>query len=290
MNKLLLLSLLIPFTTNGQTENSLLWKITGKHSKQVSYLFGTIHSNDSLINTFDQTWWEAYNSCSMVAGEVDMTNTSDMMEALSTSLMENKTLADFYSKEELKRVQDFILSKLDPMTAMMVGRMKPFYIMAALMELPSADSPFNEVMDHRIQLVASDQKKKIIGLESLKEQASSIDVISLDEQAKLLLEYVNTGAAMEEEMRYTEKFYATQNLDSLSSLQEKFEAPDKLMNSIVDERNDRFVKNLLPYLSENNVFCCVGALHLPGKSGLIAQLRREGYKLEPVAFKFELTE
>jgi hypothetical protein len=39
---------------------------------------------------------------------------------------------------------------------------------------------------------------------------------------------------------------------------------------------------VLPRLAEGTVFIAVGALHLPGESGLIRGLRREGYDLAPL--------
>ena len=36
------------------------------------------------------------------------------------------------------------------------------------------------------------------------------------------------------------------------------------------------------YLEKGNAFMAVGALHLPGKDGLVALLRDEGFTVEPV--------
>jgi uncharacterized protein YbaP (TraB family) len=47
-------------------------------------------------------------------------------------------------------------------------------------------------------------------------------------------------------------------------------------------RNRRMLEALLPKLAEKTVFVAVGALHLPGESGLIQLLRREGYELKPL--------
>jgi uncharacterized protein YbaP (TraB family) len=60
------------------------------------------------------------------------------------------------------------------------------------------------------------------------------------------------------------------------------------MEALIEKRNERFLQRLLPYLKENNVFCAVGAMHLPGERGMLAMLRREGYNVEPVPFEFKL--
>jgi hypothetical protein len=50
----------------------------------------------------------------------------------------------------------------------------------------------------------------------------------------------------------------------------------------ITARNRRMVETLLPELAEHRVFVAVGALHLPGESGLIRLLRRAGYELAPL--------
>jgi uncharacterized protein YbaP (TraB family) len=43
---------------------------------------------------------------------------------------------------------------------------------------------------------------------------------------------------------------------------------------------------LLPLLEKDRVFVAVGALHLPGESGLLALLRQQGFRLEPEPLPF----
>jgi uncharacterized protein YbaP (TraB family) len=44
---------------------------------------------------------------------------------------------------------------------------------------------------------------------------------------------------------------------------------------------------LLPLLENDRVFVAVGALHLPGESGLLALLRQKGFRLEPEPLPFD---
>ncbi len=287
MNKLALLALFFPFFGQSQTDQSLLWKVSKKGNPHTSYLFGSIHSNDSTLNTFDKHWWKAFKSCKTFAGEVNFSDPQELMASFSASMMKDVSLSELYTPEEFKRVQSFILASMDPASAMMVTRLKPFYIMAAIMELPSGDGPYTEIMDIRLQNLAKENNQEIIGLESVTEQAAAVDVISLQEQAKMLLEFVDNGAESDQELEKMEEFYLQQNLDSLAEMETKIEAPGVLMESILDGRNQKFLTKLLPYIEDTSVFCAVGALHLPGDSGMIAQLRKRGYSVEVVKFRFE---
>jgi uncharacterized protein YbaP (TraB family) len=54
------------------------------------------------------------------------------------------------------------------------------------------------------------------------------------------------------------------------------------MEQGIDARNRRMLESLLPELESKRVFVAIGALHLPGKSGLIELLRKEGFDLKPL--------
>jgi len=248
-----------------------------------------MHTNDSLLNTFDKTWWNAFNSCDVFAGEVNATDTVQLMGSMMDMMMKDTVLADLYAEEELKRVNRFIIEKTDVATAMVLTRLKPFYIMAAIMEIPDESGPYTEVMDIRLQRIAFERKKKVVGLETNSEQAASVGAMSLKEQAKMLLEFVDEGHKQGNEMKKLEDLYRSQHLDDMYHFAMTYstpETPEKMMDALIDERNHRFFERLSEHLSMSSVFCAVGALHLPGETGLINLLRASGYKVEPVNFNF----
>jgi len=287
MKKIIFLFSLIPFSGIGQ--NSLLWKVTSAKTKHTSYLFGSMHTNDSLLNTFDKTWWNAFNSCDVFAGEVNATDTVQLMGSMMEMMMKDTVLADLYTEEELKRVNRFIIEKTDLATAMVLTRLKPFYIMAAIMEIPDESGPYTEIMDIRLQRIAFERKKKVLGLETNSEQAASVGVMSLSEQARMLLEFVDEGHKQGNEMKKLEDLYRSQHLDAMHHFAMTYstpETPEKMMNGLIDQRNQRFFERLSAHLVQSSVFCAVGALHLPGEAGLINLLRKNGYTVEPVSFNF----
>jgi len=285
--KYILLSISLVGFIGAIAQNSLLWKVTSKDSKNTSFLFGSMHTNDSMANSFGPEWYKAMNSCDVFAGEVDMSNMANMMGALQVAMMKDKTLADLYSPEELRMVNEAIKNSLDPMTAQVCQKMKPFFVLASILEAPKKDSPHSQIMDIRLQDLATKNGKKIVGLETVQEQASSIDVLTLEEQAELLLDYVKEGNTTDLEVEKMNKFYLEQHLDSLYSIASNDKRyPEKMMKALLDDRNDRFIKNLLPQLKTNSVFCAVGAMHLTGKNGMIEQLRKNGYEVVAVPFRF----
>lgn len=267
--------------------SSLLWKVSKPGNENVSYLFGTMHSNDPSINVFDGVWWDALKSCNKLVTEVNMTDPNELMGSLTAGMMKDTSLKDLYSEDEYKRVVKFINENLDPFTAAMIQKMKPFYILAGIMEAPQEDSPYKMILDMRLTDMAKKNGTPVVGLESMKEQGSSISVINLQEQAELLLDYVDNTAKYDEEEKKMMHYYQHQYLDSLHLMGLQFEAPDALMQSILHDRNRRFTERLIPQLEISEVFCAVGALHLAGDTGLVAALRRNGYLVEPEFFQFK---
>lgn len=161
--------------------------------------------------------------------------------------------------------------------------------MAFLIQLPDKSDPYTEVMDLRLQRLAAESGKTVIGLESNKEQAVSVGAMSLMEQAIMLAEYIEDDEKAMLELAQLEMHYRNQDLTSMLEFSENNQligTPKAMMEALVDMRNNRFVDRLVLQLKEHSVFCAVGALHLPGKSGLINQLRLKGYMVEPVEFKF----
>lgn len=58
-------------------------------------------------------------------------------------------------------------------------------------------------------------------------------------------------------------------------------------NTELKSRNENWIPQLEKILPEKNCFIAVGLLHLYGECGLIVQLRKRGYKVEPVELKVQ---
>ncbi len=59
-------------------------------------------------------------------------------------------------------------------------------------------------------------------------------------------------------------------------------AEDEFARLLLVGRNATMAKRIAPLLNDGGAFIAVGALHLPGKSGLIERIRAEGYKVTKV--------
>lgn len=57
---------------------------------------------------------------------------------------------------------------------------------------------------------------------------------------------------------------------------------------LVEQRNQTFLTNALPALEQGGVFMAIGGFHLPGDTGMIALLRKQGFTVERIAVTGEV--
>ena len=147
-------------------------------------------------------------------------------------------------------------------------------------------------MDFSLSLRAAGSGLRVVGLETLEEQLSFLENMPMEQQLALLdqalLEYDQVGEVHKSMVdNYLAgdlqalKTEAESQLDQLDQ-----ETKDYFIGQGIDARNRRMLESLLPLLDQSRVFVAVGALHLPGDMGLIALLRKNGYRLEPELLPF----
>jgi uncharacterized protein YbaP (TraB family) len=274
-----------------QSDLTLLWKISGKGLEKASYLFGTIHmicKEDALLSDSLQ---KAISQSDDVYLEVDMDNMFEMLGAMKSLKMRDDTmLSDLLSKDEYEKVRAYFEAKKGMIPFSMIESYKPMLVQSMLME-NSAVCDESVAMEQVIMQAAKRYKKQIKGLESLAYQASIFDSIPYQLQAAQLVKMLDSASSgkdnWEEEYENMMKAYKEQNLEEL----------DKLINSsdetnlpnfkalLLDNRNKNWVKKLVELMPGKSLVVAVGAGHLPGDMGVINLLRKEGYKVTPVANK-----
>ncbi len=83
------------------------------------------------------------------------------------------------------------------------------------------------------------------------------------------------------------KAYFSQNLDEVQrvndeTLNNDCDATDEEKSILVDNRNDAWMKKLPALFKASPTLVAVGAAHLVGEKGLLAQLRKAGFTVEGV--------
>ncbi len=259
-------------------DNGLLWKLETPSGK-VSYLLGTIHTDDQRVTEFSPKIIEAFNQ-----------SEAFMMETLPTRdpsifMMKQGTVAELLTEKEFDQVRE--LADFHSMHIEAAMRMKP-WLLAVIFDLPKPKALYS--MDELLMAKAEEQYKRIVGLEKTSEHFSVLDTVSMDEQM-VMLRAVLKRSQKDKERDYEKllKTYQSGDLKKIIDLDDKITGGmlpkavwENMRVKLIDERNAGMAEGLVSEANEKPVFAAIGASHLAGEGGVLNRLRAAGFTVTPV--------
>jgi uncharacterized protein YbaP (TraB family) len=262
--------------------HGLLWEIS-KAGQAPSWLFGTIHSEDPEVVNLPAPVREAMDAARSVVLEIRMD--ADAMQYSSTAMLmlDGRTLSDVTGQPLYEKVAAAIATRGIP--ERVLNRMKPW---AAAVTLSTPMPETGEMLDRVLYQDAVQQGKAVYGLETLQEQLGLFDAMPEDDQIALLRDAVDNFPQLDALQAELLAAYKQCDLGALlaiytASMQgagQQF--ADDFQRRLIDDRNRRMVERMQAYLSQGKAFVAVGALHLPGKDGLLQRLEQQGYTVTRV--------
>jgi len=255
---------------------SLLWKISGNDLSSPSYLYGTIHIKDQRIFDWKDSVYSRINLCKAFAGEIDLSLKNIIKASEYMVLPEGQTLHDRFTQGEYKLIQDAVKS-CSGYELSLFDKLKPASLIA-LCFLGNNTVGLEATVDELLYQKAVTCGKKIIGIETVEEQAALLDKIP----DRYVLEYFKNLDEQEDEFERLISCYRRADLDSLWILMQDEESGILLNDELIRVRNYRMTERVIPMIRQQSTFIAIGSGHLPGSEGVIALLRKEGYELEPV--------
>jgi uncharacterized protein YbaP (TraB family) len=267
-------------------DTALYWELS-RDGQPAGFLLGTIHSEDPRVLEFPEAFIGQLKSNRAFAMEMvpdlpTLTRLTEYMHYQDGTLLEQRIGA-----ERFARVRAALSDYRVP--ADWVARMK---IWAAMMTLSVPPPRSGLFMDFSLSLRAAGSGLKVVGLETLEQQLSFLENMPEEQQLDLLDQALNEYESVQDVHDRMVASYLAGDLQALSrQVEEQLaeltpEARRYFMAEGIAARNGRMLDSLLPLLEEGRVFAAVGALHLPGETGLIAGLRRQGYELRPLPLPF----
>jgi len=267
-------------------ENALLWKIEGNNLKDPSYLFGTIHliKNDKFF--LPDGFAKAFEQSKSVIFEIDvdkMNDVSEQMKLLPSLLMKGDTsLKDLITEEEYKKVQEYFTEKHLPL--FLFEKVKPMFLtMFTEGDFNPSSLKNGDYVSYEMEIskMVKEQNKNTGGLETIEYQVSVLDSIPYKYQAKMLMKSINNEDQDSSKMVDMYDLYLDQNI---SALQQSIESDDisKYDKILLNNRNNNWIPRMTDYMRKGQTLFAVGAGHLGGEHGVIALLRKAGYKVSAV--------
>ncbi|TPW29979.1 polysaccharide biosynthesis protein GumN [Pararhizobium mangrovi] len=276
-----------------------LWKITTPKAKQPSWLFGTMHVADPRVLDLPDAAKDALEKADTIV--IETTGVLDPVKAQAdilahpdlTMFTDGSTLAAHMSASDLalvkKRLQEEGLSYA------LVAKMKP-WILAGMIARPACEEKRTDAgedfLDKQIAEDAKAKGKAVKGLETLDEQLRAMADLPMKFHIRGLVEALQLGALMNDVTVTMTDLYLDGRISAILPMMEAI-GPDagadedagyaEFRKRIVTDRNAVMAERARPMIDAGGAFIAVGALHLPGREGLVARLRKAGYTVRPLA-------
>jgi len=275
MNGLLLMSTSMLVTA---TEKGLFWQMTSP-TGQVSYLFGTIHTDDNRVTDFSAPVLDALKKVDLFVMETQPNSNP------ANFMLKTGSLKDMLTEAELDKVR--ALADFHVMHMEQALRMKP-WLLAVVFSQAKPQTPYAQ--DNLLMRGAEDFGKPVEGLETSQEHFGVIDDFSVEDQLVMLRAALRmTDAQKEKDFERLIAVYLTENSDALLTLDADLTGAglpkvlwERLRTKLLDERNALMAKRSIALAKQQSVFVAVGAAHLAGDNGLIDAFKKAGYKLSPL--------
>lgn len=269
----------------------LLWKIEAKGAAP-SFLLGTMHVTDPRVLAMPAGASDAFSGAATVIVESDeiiderKASAAIMMRPDLTMFADNKTINDFLEPEDRARLEAGLKARGIPLP--LVSRMKPWMI-ASFVALPACEftrkAAGASFLDKKLAEDAISEGKTLKGLETLIEQLSAMDSLPVEWHLRALIDTLALGKTIDDVLATMTDLYLEGDTGMIMPMMKAVSAevaPGDLgyadfEQRIIIERNRTMAERAEPILKGGNAFMAVGALHLPGKDGLIELLRKQGF-------------
>lgn len=277
---LLLLGLLLCVTVRAEGALHSLWELHGKHN--TVYLLGSIHVLRPNDYPLAPIVLDAYTHAGSLIMEVNLEEIdSDQVQAemlASATLSDGKTLPDVLGKERYARAAALAheigvdLSRFD--------QFAPWFAAEAISELQLTQlgfQPENGVEMYFMDRARSDGKS-MDGLETVHDQISVFQNMSMDAQAEYLVSSLEQAHDLPKEVDSMVR--AWQRGDTRwfeNELQSDLGHDSNLYQSVLLARNRKWVPKIEALLNgDKNYLVIVGTGHLAGPGSVVDLLKKDG--------------
>lgn len=277
------------FSQEQEVTSSLLWEISGKKVKSPSYIMGTMHMIPKEDFYFPEALQERVAKSDMLVMEIG--GLSEQMKGMKLMMLESGNLFDdYFSKEQLDTLFAYTTEKMNMSEEKLRSNfsgMKPFVLTQILSKDMFGENP--ESYEMSLEKLAKENNLVIAGLETVEEQMGFINSLGANDQVEMVMSTIRNADATAEEggnnMRKLIDLYLEQDIDKLHEYMSSSSLnSDDFENTMLNNRNKKWIKPIKKIIKKNKAFIAVGAGHLGGENGVLELLRKEGYTLTPIEF------
>lgn len=272
-----------------ENADSIFWRVE-KPNQPTSWLYGTMHMADPVIATIPDDVKKAILASDTVVIEsveaLDQKSTAKAMAGLAhLTLLREGTLRDLVDDDFEDELEVAVTDRGIPMT--LADRMQPWLI-ATTVALPVCEMKRKrlgeKVLDSALAEFAQENNKNVEGLESVAEQLTAIASLPVEYHVSALEETLSAGSLALDVIETMKGLYREGQIGAVLPLMKAVmpkssmgEGMANFQEVLIDKRNKTMAERAMPLLENGSAFVAVGALHLPGETGLVNLLREAGY-------------
>ncbi len=274
-----------------------LWRIS-RGGIAPSWLFGTMHVTDPRVLDMPAKAREAFGKANTVV--IETTDILDPAKAQAQILAkpglmmftDGTTLASHMDASDLALLKEKL--KARGLSYGLVQRMKP-WMLGSFVGIPACEaarkSAGMDFLDKKIAEKAKEEGKTVEGLETLDEQLEALASLPMQFHMRGLIESLKLGDLMDDVSVTMTDLYLQGRIGTILPLMEAVSpkedsAPGSgyadFQKRIITDRNAVMAERAAPIIDKGDAFIAVGALHLPGREGVVALLRRAGYTVTAI--------
>ena len=248
-----------------------------------SYLFGTIHTEEREVLALVDEVADELKSSRMFVMELEPRPGTVEELSLKMHFSDGRNLRKVVGESLFESAVEAMATYNVPQG--LVVKMKPWAVVLTLSVPPPKTGMF---LDMVLYMMALRNEIPVLGLETVDEQLEFFDTLRDDQQVALLEETLAARDQLEKSFKELLTAYLDRDLAEMERLNNKYldetdpEIAELFRDRLLNARNLRMLDRMLPALHNGRVFIAVGALHLPGETGLIRGLREKGYRVTPI--------
>lgn len=279
--KTILIGIFLHISMLALGQNTILWKVQKPSSEKTSYLLGTLHQiGNSFVDSIPQIG-EALKSSELAIFET--TDAGNVVSELMNLRQENEEYKNKMKQSDLTYLNEISsnwsvpISKLSPIELLI--KLQQTYVETQCGTVKDTDKwkHFDKYLIH----LAKENSIKLYGLETDSLQIELINKLSKSEmtwnEAKKPIHKILVNIK-----KHRNTNNDCQSMREYMNMQFDYQFTETCGNIELKTRNENWMPQLEKILPEKNCFIAVGLLHLYGECGLITQLRKRGYKVEPI--------
>jgi len=263
----------------------LLWRVS-RAGAPASHVFGTIHLADPRVLQIPEPVRKALAASRTYFMEVPFWegHAHRMFEAAQYD--DGRRLRAHMDEETFARVRALLAAR--GIAEDVIERLKPWAALANIAVTPAGYE--SETLDERLLAAARAARLRIQALEGTEEHIAVFEGIPLDTQLALLRHTVEHRDWLAAMIEPTVQAWLARDLAAIRSVHRRVAshtpamAPhyERFFRHVVDHRSVVMAHRLHLPLRAGGAFVAVGAAHLYGRSGLLALIAKQGYRVERV--------